>query len=136
MVDLCQQSDCRVLHGALVRLEPYAGKLACTVVCPAKAGMFSRSQSFRGKSQKPRSWDSRVVGNQNSEAYRQSVSLGGVRVNRAVMKMNVDVASKVSRSEGRARNRRAKAAWGSRNLTDTAIALRRGGNDGTMARAY
>src|SRR5580693_8039336 len=40
-------------------------------VCPAKAGMFSRRKACRGKSQKPRSLDSRVAGNQDSEAYRQ-----------------------------------------------------------------
>jgi hypothetical protein len=36
-----------------------AGKSACPVVCPAKAGMFSRSQSCRGNNQKPRSLDGR-----------------------------------------------------------------------------
>jgi hypothetical protein len=40
-------------------------------VCPAKAGMFSRRKACRGKSQEPRSLDSRVAGNQDSEAYRQ-----------------------------------------------------------------
>src|SRR5271155_1555388 len=40
-------------------------------VCPAKAGMFSRRKACRGKSQKPRSLDSRVAGNQDSGAYRQ-----------------------------------------------------------------
>ena len=46
------------------------------VVCPAKAGMFSRRKACRGKSQKPRSLDSRVAGNQNSEAYRQRLPRG------------------------------------------------------------
>jgi hypothetical protein len=46
-------------------------------VCPEKAGMFSRRQSCRGKSQKPRSLDSRVAGNQYSEAYRQGHREGG-----------------------------------------------------------
>src|SRR5271170_5211239 len=56
-----------------VRSCPRAGcrKSACPVVCPAKAGMFSRRKACRGKSQKPRSLDSRVAGNQDSEAYRQ-----------------------------------------------------------------
>ena len=53
---------------------------------------------------------------------------------RAVMKMNVDVASKVNRSEGRARNREGEGSMGSRILTDTATPLRRGGSDGTMTR--
>ena len=38
-------------------------------------------------------------------------SLGECASQRAVTKVNVDVASKVKRSEGRACNRRAKAGW-------------------------
>ena len=40
------------------------------------------------------------------------VSLGEITSRRAVTTVNANVASKVSESEGRARNRRAKAAWG------------------------
>ena len=40
------------------------------------------------------------------------VFLGEITSHRAVTTVNVDVASKVSGSEGRARNRRVKAAWG------------------------
>jgi hypothetical protein len=40
------------------------------------------------------------------------VSVGEITSHRAVMKVNAQVASKVSESEGRARNRRVKAAWG------------------------
>ena len=49
-----------------VRSCPRAGcgRSARPVVCPAKAGMFSRRKACRGKSQKPRSLDSRVAGNQ------------------------------------------------------------------------
>jgi hypothetical protein len=39
------------------------------------------------------------------------VSLGGITSHRAVMTVNANVASKMNRSESRARNRRAKAAW-------------------------
>src|SRR5271167_62680 len=62
-----------------VRSCPRAGcgKSACPVVCPAKAGMFSRRKACRGKSQKPRSLDSRVAGNQDSEAYRQRLPREG-----------------------------------------------------------
>jgi len=45
-------------------------------VRPAKAGMFSRRKACRGKSQKPRSLDSRVAGNQDPEAYRQRLPRG------------------------------------------------------------
>jgi hypothetical protein len=41
-----------------------------------------------------------------------AISLGEITSHRAVTTVNVDVASKVSGSEGRARNRRVKAAWG------------------------
>ena len=40
------------------------------------------------------------------------VSLGEITSHRAVTTVNVDVASKMSGSEGRTRNRRVKAAWG------------------------
>jgi len=40
------------------------------VVCPVKAGVFSRRQSCHGKSQKPCSSDGRVKGNRYSEAHR------------------------------------------------------------------
>ena len=56
---------------AAVRGMPMPGEAQVRVVCPAKAGMFSRRKACRGKSQEPRSLDSRVAGNQNSEAYRQ-----------------------------------------------------------------
>src|SRR5450759_292409 len=42
-------------------------------VRPAKAGVFSRDQTCRGKSQTPRSLDGRVEGNQDSEAHRQGL---------------------------------------------------------------
>jgi hypothetical protein len=56
--------------------EPYDARVSRTVVCPAKAGMFSRRQTCRGKNQEPRSLDSRVAGNQDSEAYRQRLPWG------------------------------------------------------------
>jgi hypothetical protein len=40
------------------------------------------------------------------------VSFGEITSHRAVTTVNVDVASKVSGTEGRACNRRAKAVWG------------------------
>ena len=52
------------------------GKSARPVVCPVKAGVFSRRQTCRGNSQAPRSLDSRVAGNQDSEAYRQGLPWG------------------------------------------------------------
>src|SRR5438105_1250528 len=47
------------------------GKSARPVVCPAKAGVFSGGQTHRGKSQTPRSLDSREERNRISETYRR-----------------------------------------------------------------
>ena len=96
-----------------VRSCPRAGcgKSACPVVCPAKAGMFSRRKACRGKNQNPVVW---IAGWRETKILKpiDEVSLGEITSHRAVTTVNVDVASKMSGSEGRARNRRAKAAWG------------------------
>ncbi len=60
-----------VLSCSYLLYQSWMGKTARPVVCPAKAGVFSRRKACRGKSQKPRSLDSRVAGNQDSEACRQ-----------------------------------------------------------------
>src|SRR5271165_2054237 len=52
------------------------GQSGRPVVCPVKAGMFSRGKACRGKNQRPRSLDSRVAGNQDSETYRQRLPRG------------------------------------------------------------
>ena len=85
-------------------------ELSRPVVCPAKAGVFSRRQTCRGKSQEPRSLDSRVAGNQNSEAYRQGLPWGD---HESPGRNESERAGGLENdgSEGRARNRRAKAAW-------------------------
>ena len=56
-------------------IEDQPGGLAL-FVRPAKAGVFSRDQTCRGKSQRPRSLDGRVEGNQDSEAHRQGLLMG------------------------------------------------------------
>ena len=53
-------------------LREYLKEREGIVVRPAKAGVFSRSQSCQGKSQKLCSLDSRAAGNQSPEAYRQN----------------------------------------------------------------
>src|SRR5271170_4173843 len=59
--------------------EPDDAKVSSPVVCPVKASVFSRRQTCRGKSQAPRSSDSRVAGNQDSEAYRRGLPSGRLR---------------------------------------------------------
>ncbi len=109
------------------------GKSACPVVCPAKAGVFSRRQTCRGKSQKPRSLDSRVAGNRDSEAYRQpspwgmGESSGRNENERGCGLENEEIRRPSLQPEG-------EGNMSSRTLTDAAISLRRGGSDGTMTR--
>jgi hypothetical protein len=80
-------------------------------VRPAKAGVFSRGQTCRGKSQTPRSLDGRVEGNQDSEAHRQGLPWGD-HESPGRNESEREVASKTNEPESRARKRRAKAAWG------------------------
>src|SRR5215475_3828569 len=40
-------------HKCPLSREPCAVKVACTVVCPAKAGVFSRRKTYQEKSQSP-----------------------------------------------------------------------------------
>ena len=73
--------------------------------------MFSRRQTCRGKSQSPVVWIAEVMETETLKPI-DKVSLGEITSHRAVTTVNVDVASKMSSSGGRARNRRVKAAWG------------------------
>ena len=43
------------------REEPYETRVSRPVVCPGKAGMFSRRQTCRGKSQSPVVWIAEVM---------------------------------------------------------------------------
>ena len=91
--------------------EPDDARVSRPVVCPAKAGMFSRRKACRGKNQNPVVW---IAGWRETKTLKpiDSVSPGEATSHRAVTTVNAKVASKVSSPEGRAPNRRAKAAWG------------------------
>src|SRR6202011_3554101 len=76
-----RSSNSRRKAAAFVRWhEPDDARVSSPDLCPVKAGVFSRRQTCRGKSQAPRSSDSRVAGNQDSEAYRRGLSSGRLRV--------------------------------------------------------
>ena len=66
----------RALRRQTPEVGAVCGKSARPDVCPVKAGVFSRRQTCRGKSQAPRSLDGRVEGNQDSEAHRQGLPRG------------------------------------------------------------
>ena len=114
-------------------LEPYAGKLARPVVCPVKASMFSRRQTCRGKSQAPRSLDSRVAGNQDSEAYRQGLRWGDYE---SPGRNDSERASGLESEwiRGPSLQLKGEGSMGCRNLTDAASSPRRGGSDSTVTR--
>src|SRR5260370_13393565 len=65
-----EQAWARRAVGEGVKFCPRAGcgKSACPVVCPAKAGMFSRRQTCRGRSQSPVGWIAQVMETKTFEA--------------------------------------------------------------------
>src|SRR5919201_401540 len=106
--------------------EPDAMKVARPVVCPAKAGVFSRRQTYQGKSQSP---VARSAGGRETNLLKPLDSLI-VRMGasfQAVAQANAEVASKVRSPGGRACNREGEGSMGSRRLADTTHPLRRGG---------
>src|SRR5271166_3586593 len=88
--------------------EPYDLRESRPVVCPVKAGMVSRGQTCRGRSQSPEVW---IAEEREREPAKpiDKTSRGGVTSHRAVPTAIRIVASKMKIPEGRARNRRAKA---------------------------
>ena len=62
-------------------------KSARPVVCPGKAGMFSRRQTCRGKSQSPVVWIAEVMETETLKPIDEA-SLGEVTSHRAVTKVN------------------------------------------------
>ncbi len=89
--------------------EPDDARVSSPVVCPGKASMFSRGQSCRGRSQSP---VVRIAEEMETEPTKpiDKISLGEINESPGRNKSERVVASKVSKSEGRAFNRRAKAA--------------------------
>jgi hypothetical protein len=88
--------------------EPDDAKVSSPDVCPAKAGMFSRRQTCRGRSQSPVVWIAEAMETKTFEAYRQDLPRGGYESPGRNNSKRI-VASKVIIPEGRAFIRRAKA---------------------------
>src|SRR5258705_13819088 len=63
------------------------GRSACPVVCPAKAGMFSRRQTCRGRSQSPVVWIAEVMETETLKPIDE-VFRGKATSHRAVIKVN------------------------------------------------
>src|SRR5712664_2411207 len=79
----------RRVVGEGVKFCPRAGcgKSACPVVCPAKAGMFSRRQTCRGRSQSPVVWIAEVMETETLKPI-DKVSPGEATSHRAVTTVN------------------------------------------------
>ena len=90
--------------------EPDDARVSSPDVCPVKAGMFSRRQTCRGRSQSPVVWIAEVMETETLKPIdKVSLARGGYE-SPGRNKSERIVASKMSISEGRAFNRRAKAA--------------------------
>ena len=94
-------------------------KASSTVVCPAKAGVFSRRQTYQGKSQSP---VARSAGGRETNSLKpldSPIVRMGASV-QAVAQANASVAPKVSSPRGRACNREGEGSMGRRRLADAA----------------
>ena len=99
--------------------EPDEAKVSRPVVCPAKAGVFSRRQTYQGKSQSP---VARSAGGRETNSLKPFDSLivrMGASV-QAVAQANALVAPKVSSPRGRACNREGEGSMGRRRLAEAA----------------
>ena len=99
--------------------EPCAVKVACTGVRPAKAGVFSRRQSYQGKSQSP---VARRAGGRETNLLKplDSLIFGMGASVQAVAQAHAVVAPKVRSPGGRACNRAGQGSMGRRSLADAA----------------
>src|SRR6478752_10683086 len=120
----CRPRECRAVralhglaHSETVSMkkpptgEPYAGKPHVRVCVQRR---LACSAGGRPAGATVRSPVVRIAGWRETKILKpiDKISLGEITSHRAVTTVNVEVASKVSGSEGRARNRRVKAAWG------------------------
>ena len=88
--------------------EPYESRGSRTDVCPVKAGMFSRGQTCRGRSQSPVVWIAEEMETEPSKPIDKTSRRGGYESPGRNNSERI-VASKMKIPEGRARIRRAKA---------------------------
>ena len=113
--------------------EPDAGKLPVRLCVQRRLACSAGDKPAGARVSGPIAW---IAGRRETEFLKpiDGRLLARRASHRAVIKMNVDVASKMKISEGRARNREGEGSMASRNLTDAVSPLRRGGSDGTMTR--
>ena len=110
--------------------EPYAGKLARTVVCPAKAGVFRGIKPPRVRVGNPLAWvaiveEMKLLKPTDKVLFSRMSELLGRNANERIG------GSGSVNSRGRACNRRAKTAGTVEKRTETAVSL-----DGVVATAW
>ena len=91
--------------------EPYAGEPPVRLCVQRKLACSAGERPAGARVRSPVVW---IAGWRETKTLKpiDNVSLGKTTSHRAVTAVNVKVASKVRSPEGRALNRRAKAAWG------------------------
>src|SRR5262245_56533233 len=99
--------------------KPYTMQVVRTVVCPGKASVFSRRQTYQGKSQSP---VARRAGGRETNLLKPLDSLicGMGASLQAVAQANAQVAPKVRSPGGRACNREGEGSMSRRRLADAA----------------
>ena len=117
----CQEDTRRAPFKTISQAFKWGGavlqKRSHTVVCPAKAGVFSRRKTYQGKSQSP---GARRAGGRETNLLKpldRRIYGMGARL-QAVAQANAQVASQVSSPGGRACNRKGEGSMGRRRLAD------------------
>ena len=132
-----QRSECSTLSADSVDVKPAgkpdAGNRHVRLCVQRRLACSAGDKPAGVKVRSPVVW---IAGWRETKTLKpiDKVSFGEITSRRAVTKVNANVASKVSGTKGRARNRRGEGSMGRRNLTNTAPSPWRGGSDSTVAR--
>ena len=106
----------------------------CLSGCVSSEGWHvQQEKGLPGQKSEPRSLDSRVAGNQDSEAYRQAFPWG-MRESSGRNKSERGCGLENEKLRGPSPQPKGEGSMGCRNLTDTASPPRRGGSDSTVTR--
>src|SRR5262245_52412269 len=99
--------------------EPYEVKASSPVVCPGKASVFSRRETYQGKSQSP---VARRAGGRETNFLKplDNTICGMMASSQAVRQAKARAAPKLSSPRGRACNRKGEGSMGRRTLADAA----------------
>ena len=123
LCSIVQPAGCMTADGSFTRplrcLSRMKGNFHVRLCVQRKAGVFSRRETYQGKSQSP---VARRAGGRETNLLKPLDSLiYGMRASfQAVAQANAEVAPKVSSPRGRACNRKGEGSMGRRTLADAA----------------